>query len=106
MLTPNLVLIMPSDSSLLEGDLEDLDIQALLSNLDDFNQDELAEINGLVEELSARDSNQKAYDDLIEFCKRMQPDYIVFLPTCLWTSQKVRKIVSVLTFRHGTVSPS
>ena len=50
MLTLNLVLIMPSDNPLLEGDLEDLDIQALLSNLDDFNQDELAEINGLVEE--------------------------------------------------------
>ena len=65
------------NSSLLEGEFEDLDIQALLSNLDDFNQDELVEINGLVEELSTRDKNKKAYDDLIEFCKRMQPDYIV-----------------------------
>lgn len=68
---------MMRNSSLLEGEFEDLDIQALLSNLDDFNQDELVEINGLVEELSTRDKNKKAYDDLIEFCKRMQPDYIV-----------------------------
>ena len=65
------------NNNLLEGEFEDLDIQALLSNLDDFNQDELVEINGLVEELSTRDKNQKAYDDLSEFCKRMQSDYIV-----------------------------
>ena len=61
----------------MESEFEGLDVQALLSNLDDFNQNELIEINGLIEELSARDKNKKAYDDLIEFCKRMQPDYIV-----------------------------
>ena len=68
---------MPSSLRNLANDFEDLDIQDLLANLDDFNQDELAEINVLVDELATRNHNEKAYNDLIEFCKRMQPDYIV-----------------------------
>ena len=68
---------MPSSLQNLSSDFEDLDIQDLLANLDDFNQDELAEINVLVDELTTRNYNEKAYNDLIEFCKRMQPDYIV-----------------------------
>tara|TARA_R110000744_G_scaffold68988_1_gene140235 strand:+ start:719 stop:2287 length:1569 start_codon:yes stop_codon:yes gene_type:complete len=62
----------------LSGDnFEDIDIQSVLDNLADYTPDELAEINVLIDELSARDRNSKAYDDLLEFCKRMQPDYIV-----------------------------
>ena len=53
------------------------EIQMLLDNLDNYNSDQLAEINTLVDELSVRDRNDKIRNDLIEFCKYMQPDYIV-----------------------------
>ena len=53
------------------------EIQQMLDNLDQYTPDEIVEIDRLVDELSTRKTNQAAYDDLIEFCKRMQPDYIV-----------------------------
>ena len=65
------------NSSLLNEEFTDSDIQAMLGKLDEYSADELVEISTLVEELSARDNKQKAYDDLIEFCKQMQPDYKV-----------------------------
>lgn len=53
------------------------EIQHMLDNLDQFAPEELKEIDRIVEELSARKSNTASKDDLIEFCKRMQPDYKV-----------------------------
>lgn len=53
------------------------EIQHMLDNLDSFSEDELVEIEKIVGELSTRQHNQAARDDLIEFCKRMQPDYKV-----------------------------
>ena len=53
------------------------EIQVMLDNLDHYTVDEVAEIDRMVDELSVRKENSLAYDDLIEFCKRMQPDYIV-----------------------------
>jgi len=53
------------------------EIQVMLDNLDHYTADEVAEIDRMVDELSVRKENTLAYDDLIEFCKRMQPDYIV-----------------------------
>ena len=53
------------------------EVQHMLDNLDSFSDEEIAEIDKLVEELGVRKRNKTAYDDLIEFCKRMQPDYIV-----------------------------
>ncbi len=53
------------------------EIQVMLDNLDHYSTDEVAEIDRMVDELSTRKENSRAYDDLIEFCKRMQPDYIV-----------------------------
>ena len=53
------------------------DIQHVLKNLDSFGLEELAEIEKIADELDARKKNTAAYDDLIEFCKRMQPDYKV-----------------------------
>ena len=53
------------------------EVEKLLNNLDNYSPDELAEINILVDELSVRDRNEKIRNDLIEFCKYMQPDYIV-----------------------------
>ena len=49
----------------------------MLENLDIYTADEVVEIDRLVDELAARKKNKDAFDDLIEFCKRMQPDYIV-----------------------------
>ena len=53
------------------------EIEHMLANLDAFSPEEVAEIDRLVDELSNRKRNEKAYDDLIAFCKHMQPDYIV-----------------------------
>lgn len=58
-------------------DIGDEEIEALLANLDNMAPEELEEIEVMVEELANRKENQAAYDDLIAFCKKMQPDYIV-----------------------------
>jgi predicted phage terminase large subunit-like protein len=54
-----------------------VEIQQMLENLDGYTQEELAEIEKIADELSTRKKNTAAQDDLIEFCKRMQPDYTV-----------------------------
>ena len=53
------------------------EVQHMLDNLDNFTEAEVTEIEKMVDELDARQKNQVAYDDLIEFCKRMMPDFIV-----------------------------
>jgi len=58
-------------------DFSEEDVQKMLDNLDSFSGDEVAEIDKLVDELATRKQNQLAYDDLIEFCKAMMPDFIV-----------------------------
>ena len=58
-------------------DLSEDEIQQMLANLDKFSKEEVLEIEKMVDELSVRRQNKLAYDDLIEFCKRMQPDYMV-----------------------------
>lgn len=67
--------ITPSVAAELE--LTDQEIQRLLDNIDTFSPEELTEINNLVEEIEGRTQLQAVRDDLIEFCKYMQPDYIV-----------------------------
>ena len=49
----------------------------MLDNIDTFSVDEVAEIEKLVDELGKRRTVKAAYDDLIEFCKLMMPDFIV-----------------------------
>ena len=58
-------------------DFNEADIEVMLANLDAFDLEEVTEINRMVDELDKRRTNKSAYDDLIEFCKRMQSDYIV-----------------------------
>src|SRR6056300_1673047 len=53
------------------------EIEHMLTNLDAFSPEEVAEIDKLVDELNNRRRNEAAYADLIELCKHMQPDYIV-----------------------------
>ena len=62
-------------------DIGDEEIEALLANLDNMAPEELEEIEVMVEELANRKENQAAYDDLIAFCRKMQPDYICLLYT-------------------------
>lgn len=61
----------------LSTDFSEGDIQQMLNNLDTFSQDEVFEIDRLVEEIETRKQNTIAYDDLIEFCKRMMPEFLV-----------------------------
>ena len=58
-------------------DFTEEEVQQMLDNLDNYSADEIAEIDKIVDELAERRANQLAYDDLIEFCKRMQSDFIV-----------------------------
>mgnify|MGYP002343974689 CR=1 FL=1 len=58
-------------------DFTDEEIQLLLANLDEYSADEILEIEKMVDELGVRRQNKLAYDDLIEFCKAMMPDFIV-----------------------------
>lgn len=57
--------------------LSEEEISALLENLDELSEEELAEVDRVVDELAARKTNSAAYDDLLAFCKKMQPDYKV-----------------------------
>ena len=53
------------------------ELTVMLDNLDQYSSEEVTEIDRLVDELSNRKYKTKVYDDLIEFCKHMQPDYKV-----------------------------
>ncbi len=84
------------------------EVEQMLNNLDSFTDEEIVEINRIVDELEVRRNNKAAYDDLIEFCKRMQPDYIVgkhhrMLADMLMDIEKGRKdrICVNIPPRHG-----
>lgn len=53
------------------------ELQVLLQNIDNLSEAELRAVTEQVEELERRKTQQAQQDDLIEFCKRMQPDYKV-----------------------------
>jgi len=57
--------------------LQSAEIEFLQANLDKFNPDELAEVLTSLEELERREYTQRCHDDLIEFCKHMDPKYKV-----------------------------
>ena len=59
------------------SDFSPEEVQKMLDNLDNFSDEEVTEIEKMVDELDARRKNKIAYDDLIAFCKRMMPDFIV-----------------------------
>ena len=58
-------------------DFTQQEIQHMLDNIDEFSPDEVVEIERLVDELDKRRTVKAAYNDLIEFCKLMMPDFIV-----------------------------
>lgn len=57
--------------------LTDQEIRILLKNLHKFTPAELEELEPILDELEARKRAQAARDDLIEFCKQMDPNYKV-----------------------------
>lgn len=57
--------------------LEDAELNFLLNNLDQFEITDQEEIEAVIEEIESRKSSAACRDDLIEFCKKMQPDYKV-----------------------------
>ena len=67
---------MPETATKTDFDFSEAEIQQMLANLDDFDHDEVEEIDKLVGELSKRKRNEAAFNDLISFCKHMQSDYI------------------------------
>ena len=52
-------------------DFSEEEIQQMLDNLDSFSVDEVVEIDRIVDELAVRNQNELAYNDLLEFCKRL-----------------------------------
>ena len=62
---------------MLEQDLSDEDIDLLVNNIDQFDAAEQEEILQVAETLAERRAAQAGRDDLIEFCKHIQPDYKV-----------------------------
>lgn len=53
------------------------ELRLLLKNIHRLSKAEVAAISSQLDELERRNSQKAAQDDLIEFCKRMQPDYKV-----------------------------
>jgi len=64
-----------SDSSVL--DFTEEEIRLMLDNLDAYTPEEQAEIDKIADTLESRRVATACYNDLIEFCKHMQPDYKV-----------------------------
>lgn len=62
----------PTDLGFSEAELH-----LLLQNIDRLSERELVAVTRQLDELERRKAQKAAQDDLIEFCKRMQPDYKV-----------------------------
>ena len=57
--------------------LSEAELRDMLDNIDQYSIEEILEIEELLDELERRKHVQAVQDDLIEFCKHMQSDYIV-----------------------------
>ena len=58
-------------------DFTEADIEQMLANLDSFSDEEVVEIDRMADELTTRKASKAAYDDLIEFCQMMMPEFLV-----------------------------
>ena len=65
--------MVPKDDAPLTAD----EIRLLLSNLDKLSPIEAEQLNKELEEVERRAHVQAIRDDLIEFCKHMQSDFLV-----------------------------
>lgn len=57
--------------------LTDTELAFLHANLDQFSDEEAMELEVIADEIEKRKSAKACRNDLIEFCKKMQPDYKV-----------------------------
>lgn len=57
--------------------LTEAEIEALAANISQFSPEEQAQIAVIIDELERRRQAKKCQDNLIEFCKHMDPTYIV-----------------------------
>ena len=94
-------------------DFSEDEISTMLANLDQYTPEEVQEIDKLVDELGKRKNIKTVYDDLIAFCKHMQPDYIVgkhhrMLANMLMDIEQGKKdrICVNIPPRHGKVAIS
>src|SRR6056300_1616617 len=58
-------------------DFSDLDLQHVLDNIDKFSENEIEEITRIVDEMHRRKRVKTVQDDLITFCKHIDPSYLV-----------------------------
>ena len=58
-------------------DFTEEEIRLMLDNLDAYTPEEQAEISKIADILDSRQTASACSNDLIEFCRHMQPDYIV-----------------------------
>ena len=70
-----LMQVIPTNDPL--ESMTDAELQFLLDNLDQFDDLDAQETELVVDELQKRRDARACRDDLIEFCKKMQPDYKV-----------------------------
>ncbi len=68
---------MTENVQMSEDDFTEAEIQHMLDNLDSFSPEEQAEIAKIADILEQRERAAACHNDLIEFCKHMQPDYKV-----------------------------
>lgn len=68
---------MSETAAITSEDLTEEEINELVDNIDQFEPHEQAEILNIAAALADRKRAQACYNDLIEFCKHMQPDYKV-----------------------------
>jgi len=57
--------------------LTDAELDFLVQNLDEFDDTDALELDIVLDEIDKRKSSKACRDDLIEFCKKLQPDYKV-----------------------------
>jgi predicted phage terminase large subunit-like protein len=58
-------------------ELTDKELEFLANNLDKFSEVDAEELEVILDEIEKRQSAERCRNDLIEFCKRIQPDYKV-----------------------------
>lgn len=66
-----------ADGNRIDLGFSEAELHLLLQNIDRLSQAEIIAVTAQIEELERRKAQKAAQDDLIEFCKRMQPDYKV-----------------------------
>jgi predicted phage terminase large subunit-like protein len=68
---------MTESAAIDANDFTEEEIRLMLDNIDAYTPEEQAEIEKIADTIGGRKTAKACFDDLIEFCKHMQPDYKV-----------------------------